>query len=200
MSCAFGRVRIAQPIVDLHFCWCSSLSLHVMIMSWHRVQHIPNTAYTQDCLSSLHYHDYKLTPECSFSFRRASLHHRPPSATSPWELQGKVTLSHSHGWELTNWWKESQHPARHPSTAFQYSSKLTRLRPPSASPNSLDYGLEVHLQTHSIPVSKLAQLRPPSVSPNLLKYGVQLHLHTRLITISECISKFTWSRPPSVSL
>jgi len=58
-----------------------SLSLHVIIMSWRRVQHTPSTAYTeysihrvstQDCLSSLHSHDYKLTPECSFSFRRAS--------------------------------------------------------------------------------------------------------------------------------
>jgi len=62
-----------------------SLSLHVMIMSLHRVQHTPSTgihrvqhtpitASTQDCLSSLHSHDSELTPECSFSFRRASLH------------------------------------------------------------------------------------------------------------------------------
>jgi len=40
----------------------------------HRVQHTLSTAYTQDCLSFLHSHVYKLTPECSFSFRRASLH------------------------------------------------------------------------------------------------------------------------------
>ena len=51
--------------------------------SIHQVQHTPNTAYTQDCLSSLHTHDYELTPECSFSFRRASLHDRLPPATSP---------------------------------------------------------------------------------------------------------------------
>jgi len=31
-----------------------------------RVQHTPSTASIQDCLSSLHSHDYKLTPECSF--------------------------------------------------------------------------------------------------------------------------------------
>jgi len=56
----------------------------------HRVQHTPSPAYTkvqhtpstQDCLSSLHSHDYEVTPECSFSFRRASLHDRPPSASS----------------------------------------------------------------------------------------------------------------------
>jgi len=51
--------------------------------SIHRVQHTPSTASTQDCLSSLHSHDYKLTPGYSFSFWRASLHDRPPSASSP---------------------------------------------------------------------------------------------------------------------
>jgi len=58
--------------------------------SIHRVQHTPSPAYTevqltpstQDCLSSLHSHDHELTPECSFSFRHASLHNRPPSASS----------------------------------------------------------------------------------------------------------------------
>jgi len=31
--------------------------------SIHRVQHTPSTAYTQDCLSSLHSHDHELTPD-----------------------------------------------------------------------------------------------------------------------------------------
>jgi len=79
-----------------------SLSLHAMIMSWHWVQHTPSTASTRDCLSSLHSHDSKLTPECSFTFWRSSLHDRPPSASSPWEPKGKITLSHSHGCKLTN--------------------------------------------------------------------------------------------------
>ena len=51
--------------------------------SIHREQHTPNTSYTEDCLFSLHSHDYELTPECSFSFRRASLHDRPPSTSAP---------------------------------------------------------------------------------------------------------------------
>ena len=42
-----------------------SLSLHDMIMSWHRVQHTPSTASTKDCLSSHYSHDFVLTPECS---------------------------------------------------------------------------------------------------------------------------------------
>jgi len=77
-----------------------SLSLHAMIMSWHQVQHTPSTTYTDysihrvqytpstasthDCSSSLHSHNQELTPECSFSFRRTSLHDRPPSASLPW--------------------------------------------------------------------------------------------------------------------
>jgi len=31
----------------------------------------PSTASTEDCVSSFHSHDYKLTPECDFRFRRA---------------------------------------------------------------------------------------------------------------------------------
>jgi len=107
-----------------------SLSLHVMIMSWHQVQHTPSTAYTeysihrvqhtpttQNCLTSLHSHDNELTPECSFSFRHAPPYNWLPSASFPWELKGKVTLSHSHCWELTNRWIGSHHLVRGPLTA-----------------------------------------------------------------------------------
>jgi hypothetical protein len=48
-----------------------------------RVLHTACTASSQDCLSSLHSDDCELTPECSFSFRRASLQDRPPPASSP---------------------------------------------------------------------------------------------------------------------
>jgi len=111
--------------------------------SIHWVQHTPSTASTRDCLSSRHSHAWELTPVCSFSFRRASLHDRPPSASSPWEQKGKVSLSHSNGCELTNWWIGSEHPARHPSTASKYWSKPARLRPPSPH----DHRPWVHLQT-----------------------------------------------------
>jgi hypothetical protein len=70
--------------------------------SIHQVQHTSSIVFPQNRLSSLYFHDYELTPECSFSFRRTSLHDRPRSARSPSELKGKVTLSHSHGCELTD--------------------------------------------------------------------------------------------------
>ena len=153
-----------------------SLSLHAMIMSWHSVQHTLSTASTQDCLSSLYSHHYELTPECSFSFWRASLHDRLPSASFPYELKGKVTLSRSHSFKFTNWWIESQHPARRPSTAYNYLSKLTRSRPPSASPNSPNHGLEVYIQTRSITACKFAQSWPPGASPNSLDHDLAVHL------------------------
>ena len=72
--------------------------------------------------------------------------------------------------------------------------------PPSTHPNSLDYGLQVHLQTRSIAaskcISKLTQSLPPSASRNSLNRGLQVHLQTRLITAS----KFTRSWPPSADL
>jgi len=173
--------------------------------SIHRVQQTPSTAYTQQWVSSLRSHDYELTPEYTFSFRRASLHDRPPSACLPWEL--KVTLSYSHISELTDWWIESQHLARHLSTPSTYSSnhaqsqppkcisKLARLRPPSLH----NHGLQVHLQTRLIMASKCisqsARLWPPSASPNLHHYGLQV----RAVMASKCISKLARLRPPGVS-
>jgi hypothetical protein len=105
---------------------------------------------------------------------------------------------------------------------------LARSRPLSASPNSLDRGLQVYLQNHSITaskvhlqsrsvtasncISKLTRLRPPSVTPNSLNHGLQraspmsldhslqLHLQTRSIAASKCVSKLARSQPRSVSL
>jgi len=83
--------------------------------------------------------------------------------------------------------------------------------PPSVSPNSLDHGLHVHLQTRrsrppsaspnssitaSRCISHLARSGLPSVSPVSLDYCLQV----RTIMASNCISKLARSRPPSASL
>ena len=83
-----------EPLLTLH-----TPSPAYTEYSIHRVQHTPST---QDCVSSHLSHDYELTPECSISVGRASLHARPPSANSPSELKGKVTLSHTHSCEVNN--------------------------------------------------------------------------------------------------
>jgi len=56
--------------------------------------------------------------------------------------------------------------ARRPSTASKYSSNLAQSRPPSASPNSLNHGLQVHHQTHSITASKCISEFTRSPSPS----------------------------------
>jgi hypothetical protein len=76
-------------------------------------------------------------------------------------------------------------------------SKLARSRPPSASPHSLNRGLQLHLQSRSTTASKLAGSWPPSASPNSLDQGLQLNLLTRSITASKCISKRALLRPAS---
>ena len=153
------------------------------------------TPSTQDCLSFFHSHVYELTPECSFSFWRTSVHDQQPSASSPWELHGEVTLSLSDSCELTNWRRESQHTVYHPSTASNYLSKLLPWWPPSL----LDHGLQVFIQTRPCMaykcIPKLAWSRPPSVSTKSLDYGLQV----RTITASKCISKLARWQSSSVS-
>jgi len=73
-------------------------------------------------------------------------------------------------------------------------SKFTRSRPPSVSPNTLQYRLQVHLQTWMIMalkcIWKQSWSRPWSVSPNKLDDCLQLHHYTRSITASEDICEF----------
>jgi len=67
---------------------------------------------------------------------------------------------------------------------------LARSRPPSVSPDSLDYGLHVPTIMASKCISKLARSRPPTASLSPLDLSLQVHLQTRSITASKCISEF----------
>jgi len=93
-----------------------------------------------------------------------------------------------------------QPPSSHDHGLQVQISKLARSWPPSASPNSLDRDLQVHLQSRSIMASKciseLARSQPSSVSLHMPDYS----LHVRMITASKCISKLARSRPRRVSL
>jgi len=110
-------------------------------------------------------------------------------------------------------WPPSAYLQTRSITASKCISKITRIQPPrsrnhlppsvylltglitasSASPNSLEHGLQLHLQTHLITASKC-------ISPNLLNHSLQLYLQIRSITTSKWISKLAPSRPRSVSL
>jgi len=71
------------------------------------------------------------------------------------------------------------------STGSKCISEFTRSQPPSASPKSLDYDLQVHLQTH--------RSQPPSVSLYLHDHSLQ----NRSITASKYICKYAPLPPPS---
>jgi len=75
-------------------------------------------------------------------------------------------------------------------------SKFSESFPPSL----VNYGDQVHLQTHSITASewitKLAQSQPPCSSPNLLNHG-NYDLPVHLLSHSIMASKFGRLSPPS---
>ena len=133
--------------------------------------------------------------KCSLSLWCSSLpidRHQPVPHTS---FNGKVIWSHSHGFELTNRWIESQHLACLPSTAsrsttFKYSTIL------------LDHSLlQMHLQTRSITdsecISEFARSLPPSASQNSLYHGLGVYLWVCPTFSSNCIFKLAWSWPQS---
>ena len=168
----------------------SYLSLRSMIRSYHRVQHTPSTAYTEPSIYWVQH-----TPSTASSQDRLS----PAPSQS---LISRRTLLYSTLYIPTIASKPmngisagvappSQSTASG-STTSKYSSHLDRSWPTSASPNSHDYGLQVHLW--------VTRSRPPSASLNLLGYGLQVYLETCSITASKCISKLARSGPPSASL
>jgi len=170
-----------------------SLSLNAMIKSEHRVQHTPSTAYTEYSI-----HRVQHTP--STAYTEYSTHwvlHTPHTASSQdWlsptpsqSLRSQRTMLYSILYipTITSWTMNRVSAAVAPSswstasrsTTSKYSSNLDRSWPPSASSNSLDHGLQLHLW--------VTRSRPPSASPNSLDHGLQVHLS---------VSR---SQPPSAS-
>jgi len=99
--------------------------------------------------------------------------HRPP----PWTR----TITLDHGLQVypqTYSIRGLQvHLQTRSSTAPNCISRLARLHPPSASLNSLNYGLEVH-------ISKPDWSRPPSAFPNSLDHNLGVHLQVHSIMAS----------------
>jgi len=109
-----------------------------------------STAFTHDCVSSLHSQDYELTPECRFRFRCAYLQDHHPALHESSNV--KIPCPHSHGRELPHCRVSATGAPPFdclPSAASKYTANLTQSWPPSASPNSLDLGLQVTLSSHN---------------------------------------------------
>ena len=156
-------------------------------MSRYWVQHTPSTAYTE---YSIHWVQHPPRIVCLpfiliitiWPLNVASASGVPCymiDRHQPALHDSSKVKSHSHGCELTNWWVSA--PGALSIDCLQVlvqtrsitAYKFARSRPPSASPSSHDYGLQMHLQTRTITASKLARSRPPSVSPNSHNYALQ---------------------------
>ena len=85
-------------------------------------------------------------------------------------------------------------------TASKCISEFTQSRPPDASLSSLDLGLQMHLQPHSIPTSKCISEFTRSRSPNSSRHSLDLGLLGHLSVHSISVSNHAQSRPPSTSL
>jgi len=162
----------------------------------HWVQHTPSTASTYNYVLSLNSHAYKCTHECSFSYWYASLHYRPPSASSPYEQTPK---SGSHiptlGSQLTVELSLSTRPTFDwpPPTTCQiwFNHGLH-----SICPHSLNYCFHVRTIMALKCISNLAWSQPWSVSPKLLNYSLLLCM----IMASKWLCKLAWSWSWSASL
>ena len=117
---------------------------------------------------------------------------RPPSSHDH-DLQVHLQTRSITASKLVQSWPPSAYLQTRLITASNCISNLTQSRPPSVSPNSLDYGLQVLTILASKCFSKLAQSQSWSASLSLLDQGLQVHLLSRSITASECISEFTRS-------
>jgi hypothetical protein len=70
--------------------------------SKHQVQHTYSTSYTKDYPSSLHCHEFEVNSAYSSSICRTSLQMDRHQPDLPKSFEDKVTLSHAHGFELSN--------------------------------------------------------------------------------------------------
>ena len=160
--------------------------------STHRVQHTLSTASTQECLSSLHSHDCKVTPECSVSFWCASLHDRPL-------VRIRVILFdhclRSVSLNLLNYGIQVR-----TIMALKCISKVAPSQHSSECPNSLDYGLPVRTIKASKCISSLAGAWSRSASLSSLDHGLQVYLQISVISAWTVMFNLAQSLPRSVSL
>jgi hypothetical protein len=68
------------------------------------------------------------------------------------------------------------HTSASPNSLYYGLHNCTIISSKCISPNLLDHGLQVCLQTRSIAASKLAQSWPRSACPNLLEHYLVMHL------------------------
>jgi len=182
-----------------------SLSLHAMIKSWHQVQHISSTGYTEYCIHCI-LHNPKIDslplPVSLSSLRQTMLYsilYIPTFMSYPMNtiLPPIICPSQTSTSRLT---------------ASKYSSNLTQSWPPSAAPNLLHHSFQVYLYTYMVTaseyISKLTRWQPPRIWLNSHDYGHQVCMIMTFMCIyklaqlqaASASSNSLNSWPPSLSL
>jgi len=155
--------------------------------------------YTIDCNQLARYESSQVKSPChittvvkwltdKYSLSTRHTVHRPPLSTHPISLhpglqayrQTGLLMAFKFAWS----WPPSAYLLTCSLTASNCISKLAWTLPQSVSPNTTDYGLQVHMVVASQCISKLVRLQPPS------SHSHRLHV---------VISKFARSRPPGAS-
>jgi len=169
----------------MSWCWVDTKNKHTPSTAYteysiHRVQHTPRTAYTEYSIHRVQ-HTAKIVYLPSIVIIMSwPLNVGSASGIPPYTINCHQPARR----ESSN----IKSPCHNPTVASQLTDKWSpntrhavHRQPPTARPISLNGFLQ-------------------SVSPNLQDDGLQVDLQTHSIMISECISKFTWSRLPSVFL
>ena len=153
--------------------------------SRHQVQHTPSTAYTKYSIHRVLHHpmiDCLLLPASPIS-RQTVLYSTLYIPTITSFPMNRVTACRRTS--LLIYRLQINHLQILLQSRLIMASKcianVTWSLPTSASPNSLDQDLQVHLW--------VTQSRPPSASPTWLNHGLPVHLLTRSITTCMCISE-----------
>jgi len=98
---------------------------------------------------------------------------------------------HNHGLQVHLQLARSQPPSVSPNS-HDFGLQVSTIMPSKCiSPNSLDHGLLVFIKTRSITASKFGRGWPPSASPHFLDNYLEVYLWVHSITASKCISKYT---------
>jgi len=173
-----------------------SLSVHVIIRSYHRLQHSPSTVYTAYCIipNTTVCHSQRVLQLFVDHVVLNTLHSQNYESTNEWSL----ICCHA---SLPNYRLQIDHHQRLLESSSirvsQWISKFAQSWPPSASPITLNHCHKVYLQTCSIKASKFATSWPPGSSPHSHDSGLQVHHQPCSVLAFNCTSKLTWLWPPS---
>ena len=149
----------------------SSLS----ISPWHDHELTPSTAYTEYSIHRVQHPPKIVCLPFFLIIASWPLNVASASSVPPYTIDCRQPALYE-SWNVTS-------PCHIPRVASQLSDeeslstgRAVHRPPPSTRPISLNHGLHVYIQTHSITASNFARSRAPSTPPNSLNHRLQVYL------------------------